>query len=335
MKRTSMEEIISFSQLRKYLSQEEQEKIASAMGTSIDEINTRLSGKDKEDEFILILLLMTCCKNLSAFDEGVSKLFETATSDLILELNDGKKFLLEIKSTTDDKFKISSGNLKKRIDYASSYSLDLYFAISIKGFWMLFKSDYLVAKSGKIDISDYLKSELDDILGICSYMFPKELSIRSVYIRGEYKKPIGINHPEYGNLASYELLYNGKKVFRIKGSNSSYKGYSMILEAMQDRMSVVNQNIESNGNVTVVVESFEDKDGCLHFISEYLFLLAPIRHTENSDGELYTERSAIESLKCDEYVPAFQIEHIRGMMSWLVQQGVPIKRAKNGVIREF
>ena len=126
MKRTSMEEIISFSQLRKYLSQEEQEKIASAMGTSIDEINTRLSGKDKEDEFILILLLMKCCKNLSAFDEGVSKLFETATSDLILELNDGKKFLLEIKSTTDDKFKISSGNLKKRIDYASSYSLDLY-----------------------------------------------------------------------------------------------------------------------------------------------------------------------------------------------------------------
>lgn len=74
MKRTSMEEIISFSQLRKYLSQEEQEKIASAMGTSIDEINTRLSGKDKEDEFILILLLMKCCKNLSAFDEGVSKL---------------------------------------------------------------------------------------------------------------------------------------------------------------------------------------------------------------------------------------------------------------------
>ena len=66
----------------------------------LQEIERRLVGKNKEDEFILILLFMEVCKSITAFDEGVSQLLKTATSDLLVELQNEKKFMLEIKQLT-------------------------------------------------------------------------------------------------------------------------------------------------------------------------------------------------------------------------------------------
>lgn len=65
----------------------------------LQEIEKRLVGKNKEDEFVLILIFMEVCKNITAFDEGVSQLLKTATSDLLVELRNGNKFMLEIKHT--------------------------------------------------------------------------------------------------------------------------------------------------------------------------------------------------------------------------------------------
>ena len=49
--------IMAFQGIRHYLSQDEQNKVAQTLGMSIEEIDKRLVGKNKEDEFILILLL--------------------------------------------------------------------------------------------------------------------------------------------------------------------------------------------------------------------------------------------------------------------------------------
>ena len=333
---TSFENILAFSQLREHLTEEQQNEIARALGTTLEEVERRMVGKDKEDEFVLILLFMEVCKSLSGFDEGISKLFTTATADLIVELKSNKKFLLEIKHTDKEKYSISSGNLNRRIDYADSFGLDLYFAISIKGLWMLFDSEYLKRKNGKIDINDYMHSKLDEILGTCSYMFPSGLSIKSVYMK-DHPKALGIGHPEYGKLVSYELQYRGKRIFRAKGKNSSYEGASMILEALQDRMSIVHQQIEKNADVTVVTESFPQKtDGqpIFNTISEYEFLLATVRHTVNDNGTTYTAATAMETLKSDKTIARFQLGHIRGIMSMLVTNGVPIYYTRSSKIYE-
>ena len=331
----SFEDILAFSQIRKYLTPEQEKSIVQSMGISIEEIDRRMNGKDKEDMFILILLFMDVCKSVSGFDEGVSKIFHASTSDLIIEMKNGKKFLLEIKHTGKEKYKISSGNLQERIDYAASFGLELFFAISIKGFWMLFKSDYLKNNGGKITVADYKNSELDSILGTYSYMFPNGLKIRSVY-KKNYKNSVGIKHNEYGELVSYELYYQDRKLFRVKGKNSPVKGYSMILEALQDRMSVVSQNIHTEGDTTVIIEEFPaDNQNSFNAISEYEFLLSPIRHTVNDSGENYTERTAVESLKSDETVMHFQKEHVRGMMKWLAEQGVPVCYVYEGLIRKL
>ena len=87
--------IMAFQQMMPYLNKEQQDNLATTLGMELQEIERRLVGKNKEDEFILILLFMEVCKSITAFDEGVSQLLKTATSDLLVELQNEKKFMLE------------------------------------------------------------------------------------------------------------------------------------------------------------------------------------------------------------------------------------------------
>ena len=303
----ALEDILAFGQLMQYMTEEQKNSMATSLGMSLEEINKRLQGKDKEDEFILILFLMDVCKKLTAFDEGISKLLSTATADLLVELKNGKKFLLEIKHTDKEVYKISGGNLERRIQYAKTYNLDLYFAISIKGFWMLLNSEYIREHNGKISIGDMLYSELDDILGTVSYIFPNGLSIKSIYSTNT-RKGMGIYNGNYGELISYEMAYKGVRLFRAKGKNSPYIGYTMILEALQDNMSVAYQDITAGGDLTVITEKYPESDMMnLNMISEYKFLLSVICHMIKSDGEKYTDRTALEELKSDKKIHRIEL----------------------------
>ena len=325
--------IMAFQGIRHYLSQDEQNKVAQTLGMSIEEIDKRLVGKNKEDEFILILLFMDICKSITGFDEGISQLLKTATSDLLIELKNGEKFMLEIKHTDKEKYSISGGNLNRRIEYANKLGLKLFFAISIKGYWMLFDSEYLKNKNGKIDFSDYTKSILDEKLGCISYVFPKNLRIKSIYSKSD-KNSIGIQFANYGYLISYELYYKERKIFRIKGKNSPIKGYSMILEALQDRLSMDKQSIKHSGEFTIIEEEFTND---FNLISEYKFLLAPIEHMLYDSENKYNAHIYIEKAKEDKSIleNRFTLEHIRGMMQYLVNNGVDIKYIKNTYIYQL
>lgn len=321
------QKVLALQNIMPYLSQNQQTELAKTLGMDIEEVSKRLVGKNKEDEFILILLFMNVCKSITGFDEGLSQLLQTATSDLLIELKNGEKFMLEIKHTDKEKYSISSGNLNKRIEYAKQLGFELFFAISIKGFWMLFNSTYLKNKNGKIDISDYKNSELDKKLECLSYMFPKGIKIKSVYSKMN-KKSIGIKFEPYGHLISYELYYKNKKIFRVKGTNSPYKGYSMILEALQDRLSMDQQTIVKDGDYTIITEEFTEDFNC---ISEYKFLLAPIEHTVYDSKNRYTHHIYIEQLKSDRNLLKyrFTLEHIRGMIQYLANNDVDIKYIKD------
>lgn len=324
--------ILAFQQMMPYLNKEQQENLAVTLGMDLQEIERRLVGKNKEDEFVLILLFMEVCKSITAFDEGVSQLLKTPTSDLLVELQNGNKFMLEIKHTDKERYSISMGNLQKRIDYASKYGLELYFAISIKGYWMLFNAKYLKEKSGKIDVSDLTNSKLDETLGCISYVFPKGLRIKCVYSTDETVKSTEIQFQPYGKLVSYELYYNNRKIFRVKGKNSPYIGYTMILEALQDRLSMDTQTIKQSGSYTVINESFSND---FNVISEYNFLLSPIEHTIYDDGdEKYTAHNYIENAKVDTNLlnMRIQVGHIRGLMQYLANNGIDIMYIRNCLI---
>ena len=107
----------------------------------------------------------------------------------------------------------------------------------------------------------------------------------------------------------------------------------MILEALQDRLANIKQDIAESGDHTKILE-YDDSDN-YNFIPEYSFLLAPVMHTIKSNGEgVNTADSVIAELKSDRDIAKFEKEHYLGMMLELVRQGVPIKYIKDRNIYE-
>ena len=143
--------------------------------------------------------------------------FDVYSSDVLVSLKNGKKFLIEIKSTDDKSYSISMGNLNNRINYAKENNLELYFAISIvAGFWMLFESSFLLKNKGKIRIDDFRYTKLREILNVKSYAF-SNYEFVSIFSTKHDKHVIeGYNFEPYGELSSEEFRYNGKRVYKIK-----------------------------------------------------------------------------------------------------------------------
>ncbi|WP_147348048.1 hypothetical protein [Clostridium sp. AM58-1XD] len=183
--------------------------------------------------------------------------------------------LLEVKHTDKEIFKISQGNLQKRKDFADRQNFPLRFAISLKGFWGLFTVETLIEKKGKLALGDFRGEKacswLDIELATCSYMFEKQVKIRSVYSTN-HAKGMGIHFEPYGQLISYELYYGDKRIFRAKGKESKYILHSIYLEALQDRVANINQDIEQHGDFTTITE-YTDKR-FPHIIPEYEFVLS-------------------------------------------------------------
>lgn len=329
----SLDTILSLNNLLPYMNNELRDSMLQTIGMTLEEFEHRIGGITKENEFLLLLLFFDVCKNIAGFDEGISKLGEkTYTSDLVLELKNGMKFMLEIKHTDKDEFTISGGNLSKRIDYAASLKLDLYFAVSIHGFWMLFHSDYLKSNNGKITVNDYPHSILDDILDTYAYIFPSGIKIRTVYSQNT-DKGMEMNFEPYGELVSYELFYKNRKLFRIKGKKSRYYIFILMMTALQDRLSSIKQEISDCGNVTVIYDM--DDGEHINFISEYLFILSPIMHTKESTDEKRNATTVLNELKNDKSVFRIPKEKYRGMMQELVKLGIPIMYVRKGKIYEI
>ncbi len=189
---TDLNKILAFHTL--VIGKEESEKrcLAIIHGIDFEEYKRRIIGKEKEAEFLVILRTLKVLKHIEAYDEEISKITDEKTSDYKVELVDGYKMLIEVKHTDKDKYSISGGNLQARIDFAKSINLPLRFAISIKGYWGLFTAEYLQSKNGKITISDFVNdkgmtSTWDNEFETCSYLFPANIQIKSVYAH---------NHPK-------------------------------------------------------------------------------------------------------------------------------------------
>ena len=206
--------------------------------------------------------------------------------------------------------------------------MSLRFAISIKGFWGLFTSDFISSKKGKITIADFMNEErnswFDRELETCSYMFQKPLKIISVY-SSETTEGLGVFFEPYGELIFYELYYSDRLILRVDHNDNSKRLHMFILETVQDRLSNTFQNIITDGNLTTIVEHNE-KSPCQCY-AEYRFIMAIIRHMR------YTDRNSRDNVflvanEGDNHV--LPVEYIRFVMSDLFDLGVEIICFKDG-----
>lgn len=324
-----LDKLLAFNQLVIDRTEDEKKSLALSLDIDYEEYKKRIVGKEKEADFIIILKSLGALKHFEAYDEGLSHITNEYTPDFKIEMIDGYKMLLEVKHTDKDMYKISLGNLQKRIDFANRQNLPLRFAISLKGLWGLFTVDTLLEKKGKLILDDFrgekASSWLDIELATCSYMFQKQIRIKSVYSKN-HPKGMGIQFEPYGQLISYELYYDNKRIFRAKGKGSRFIQHSIYLEALQDRVANTHQDIEHNGEFTIITE-YTDTN-VAQIIPEYEFVLAPINHLckdINSERVNYNSQLAIS----EHGFNYLSVQMLRFILSELVDLGLDITVFRN------
>ena len=330
---TPFKKILDFHEQTLGKSDDEKRAIAQSQSIDFDEYQSRILGKEKEIEFFIIMRSVASFKDINPIDEELSQISGEKTPDYEVEFTDGYKMMIEVKHTDKDQYKISGGNLQKRIDYATAHDLPLRFAVSIKGFWGLFTSDFLKSKNGKISVSDYIGEErnswFDRELETCSYMFPKPLKIVSVYSK-ETAKGLGVFFEPYGELISYELYCSNRLILSVNHDDDSKCLHMFILETIQDRLSSISQNITTSGNLTTIIEQ-NDAEPCQVF-AEYLFIMAIIRHMRYL-GKNSRDNVFLTARESDSHM--LPVEYIRLVMSDLSDLGVEIYCFKDGYGYKF
>lgn len=301
-----LEMIKAVNSIKDYVSEDTYNLILKECNLNVEECNKRLKGIKKEAEFILALDMMDCCNNITPIDETFSATLKTYSSDILINLKDGRTIFLEIKCEFEKTtFKISLNNLEKRIKYAKDHSLDLLFAINIKGLWMLFDSDYLLKKNGKITFDDFSNSILYNFFGFNNYLINDFLSIEIYSNRA--KNIIGVKDDKYGNLVSQEIKVDNKRVLKIKRKDHKYYMYLFAYEALLERSSVT---LESKNGFNIVTRKIDDNQ----LVNEIELLLSPISHLEKEPGVRYDAESYLKHLSDLRQKCPFNTEYIRTAM---------------------
>lgn len=326
---TSFKDILDFHERTLGKSDAEKQAIAKSLSIDFNEYQRRILGKEKEMEFLIFMKSVGSFRDIKPIDEELSQLSGEKTPDFEVTFTDDYKMMVEVKHTDKDKYTISGGNLKKRIAYAADRNMHLRFAISIKGFWGLFTSDFITSNKGKLTISDFIgeagNSWLDRELETCSYMFLQPLKIVSVYSNNT-TEGLGVFFEPHGELVSYELYCSNNLILRVDHSDDSKKLHMVILETVQDCLSNMHQDITRNEDMTTTIVEYDNGSSCQSF-AEYLFVLAVIRHMSYT-GKNSRDNIFLTANEGDNNIPL--VEYIRLVMSDLADWGVEIICFKDG-----
>jgi len=316
-----VEKLVAFNNIRAYLTEMQQQELLKNLALDPTNLQYRLRGLNVESEFFIILHLLNCCKHILSFDEATSVLTQSYSPDSCLVLKNDNTIFVEIKSKDEFTYKISGGNLQKRIDFANEFGYKLYFAVKLESFWGLYSSDYLQSKNGKLTFpDDYNNSDFEEILGSQLIIVPKGIKIESYYSM-DADPLIGIHHKTFGNLYSYKFYYNDRLIFEINKANESEAVFSIILEALHDEMSKQYQDVKDLGDKkTLITEMLTENS----FFYDYNFLLSHIYHTQTSFGYILDTTSFYKSVVEEKGKTPITKELLEHVIQLLQKKGVPI-----------
>lgn len=320
-----MEKIKSYHSIKSFLTDEQRKKVAVMLNLSQEDLTRRLEGKESEYEFLIRCYLLDQLEDIIAFEEGVSRLTDTKTTDFLFITKTGKRLAVEVKSTEKDTWKISSKVFQEKKDFAELVAAELYFAIKIKNVWLFLSGTYIEENNYKVKIDSYLKSEFD-ILGEKSFLIKNSIKIKSIYNTNS-KRSLGIGHPDYGHLERYSIETENKVLLKITPSSKDKLFVALALEALQDSASNHSQNIEILGlGRTLITEQLPEN--CIFHLSH--FLISPITHISSDYGMTYDLSSYIAEIVDTKESAILKENHIINVLALLHKSGVEIHEAKNG-----
>lgn len=316
---TSIEKIKNYYDISKYLDESQQIDLMKKLNLTKDDIK-RSEGLQNETEFLLMIYLLGWVKDFFQIDESFSQLTKTKTADFCVETIKGKKLSIEIKSSEKSEKKFSKNLVLEKKEFAEKLGYKSYFAIKLSGHWMLFSNDYIVKQNYKITLEkDFINSRLEREFGERLFIFPKGLEILSIY--SKTKKSFELEYPDYGNMVSFKIKHNGKEIYKVNGTNSDYFFLTLMCENLHDVMSNQHQEIiKLDSDRTLIIEKFSQDYSILKLSA---FLMSPINHMRDENGNLYTFDKFKEVLKNKNEVYIDRL-HILNTLDLLDEQGYPI-----------
>ncbi|KQY85245.1 hypothetical protein ASD24_28605 [Paenibacillus sp. Root52] len=329
---TSIEKIKAYHSIKGFLTEEQQKEVIAMLGLNSTDLEKRVWGKDNEVEFILMIHLLEWCKSIIGFEEGVAKLTNTVASDLLIELVNGDRVIVEIKSTEKNKYSISANNFNEKRIFANKMGAKLYFAVKMAGYWTLFSSEYLEKKGRKISLDDdFINSELNGIFGDRSFLFPKGLKISSIYSKSD-NKHLGLYNSDFGHLVSYKIEFLNRKIIKINSNQHEKYHYIFLFENLQDTMSIQKQNIQNiDSDRTVITEELTEEMTQMNLSA---FILSPIRHTMSDLGHVFDFSQYLTNL-IDGTKQMITRQHILYAISFLCDRGYPVYENRENNLYNF
>lgn len=293
MEQTPMEKIKAFHSIKSFLNEEQRELVADMLQLNDTDLKKRIWGKDNELDFILKIYLLENCKSIYAFEEGISKLTESDSCDLLIELKTGKKIIVEIKSTEDIKYKMSQKVFDSKLDFANMMGAELFFAFKLNDYWVLYDYEYVEENDRKITLEKgYLKSKMDSIFGDKTFIYPPGLKIESIYSK-KVDNHLGVLNDEYGNLIKYTIKYKDKKIISINSKKNDRYYQIFLYSYIENVAHGMKKNIKKidDGKIMIVNEI---KDTVMLKLSN--FLTYPINCIRDRDGVKYDTNKYIREL---------------------------------------
>ena len=277
---SKLEKLKAIHTLEKDLSKDQLIDLLTRMNVEPDEYQNRIKGINKENEFLIVLESLKIVKSIIKIDEAPNRLFDMNTTDIELELTNGNKLLVEIKSKNINKtngISFSTQYLNSLEEFANSKDLEVVFVVCILNFWMAFKLEYVKQNNNRISFDDYRCSILDKVFGLRSYVFFKGIEMKTVYCKSKIDSLI--NHNKYGGLVSQTLIYKGKKIYKYNGKNNLI--FLVCCEELHSRLEEI--NIISREDYTTEIRGIKNSEVIV--IQEIDMVLSTIYHSVDDNNK--------------------------------------------------
>jgi Holliday junction resolvase len=320
---TDIEIIKNFYDIKSFLNLDSQEELAKKLQLNQVDLSSRLRGKALETELYLALFLLDSCNHILSFDESTSVLTNSPSPDCLIELKNGFRFFLEVKSKKDRKISIGKSYFDERLKFAMSFGLPLYFAFNLNGYWTLYSSEYIESKERRIDIvDDFRASEFCSYFGDVVLEIPKGLRIEQIFSRNE--EGIGRKNEVFGNLIRYTVYYNDLVLYEV--DKDLYDQYVLfLLEALYGAMSSQSRQLDKLPNECVV-----ERVGFTESIytTTHTLLLGQSHALKHELGYMYDTTAFYKSIITNQ-IGFFKRDALEVLLMELINKGVPIRITNN------
>ncbi len=299
MTEINVDVIKSLKTLKGKISSDQFNSLLSSFGLTEEDFENRITGLNKEYEFLCNLYLCDLANNIIPIDEKFTTAVGEKSCDAIVELKDGKKIMIEVKSTKENKYSISSGNFEKRVKWAKNQGYELYFAINIFNYWTLFSDNQMRKWNRKVSEKQLAYSKLSTVLGV-NYYIVNNVKMISHYTDLIVKQSLNIYDSDSNYFSTKEQFFvDDNLVDEITPTNMNNLPFVLLSEALKTR-SKMTKNILNPHDYTITYELIDN-----HIISIFEIYKESITHmTGNDDGDKYESFMAMiaEDQKRREYL---------------------------------